>query len=93
MTGDAATDYDEKAAARILGLAPRTLRRWRKAGLIGHYLTPTGRVRYSVDDLLAVQMGGRVAKSGSVSANGRACPQLAACVPSTGDTDAATIRA
>lgn len=91
MIGEATPDFDEKAAARILGLAPRTLRRWRKAGLIGHYLTPTGRVRYSLDDLLTVQKGGRVAKSGGMSADGRLCPQMAACVPSTRNDAVATI--
>ena len=54
-------DFDEKQAARILGIAPRTLRAWRMAGKIGHCRTPTGRVRYSTDQLLAVERCGRVA--------------------------------
>lgn len=53
-------DFDEKQAARILGIAPRTLRAWRVAGRIGHTRTPTGRVRYSTDQLLAVERSGRV---------------------------------
>lgn len=63
MTIEPAHDYDEKAAARILGVTPKTLSRWRKAGLVGHYRTPTGRIRYRLDDLLAVQRQGRVPKA------------------------------
>ena len=36
--------FDEKAAARILGISPKTLGRWRKAGMVSHYRTPTGRI-------------------------------------------------
>lgn len=52
--------YDEKAAARILGVAPRTLRAWRTDGKVAHYRTPGGRVRYSLDQLLALKCGGLV---------------------------------
>jgi excisionase family DNA binding protein len=54
-------DYDEKAAARILNVAPRTLRRWRIDGKVSHHRTPGGRVRYSTDQLLELQLAGRVA--------------------------------
>ena len=56
-----AGDYDEKAASRILGISPKTLGRWRKASLVSYYRTPTGRIRYTMDDLLRVQRSGFVA--------------------------------
>lgn len=59
MTGGG-FDYDEKAAARILSVAPRTLRRWRIDGKVSYHRTPGGRVRYSTDQLLEVQLAGRV---------------------------------
>ncbi|QCB42283.1 MerR family transcriptional regulator [Sphingomonas sp. PAMC26645] len=65
-------DFDEKQAARILGIAPRTLRAWRVAGRIGHTRTPTGRVRYSTDQLLAVERSGRVAAKLGMEGSGRA---------------------
>ncbi|MFW2831752.1 helix-turn-helix domain-containing protein [Sphingomonas sp. ID0503] len=49
--GDFDLDYDEAQAARILGVALVTLRRWRKAGYVGHHRTPGGRIRYSLDQL------------------------------------------
>ncbi|MCB2076061.1 MAG: MerR family transcriptional regulator [Novosphingobium sp.] len=49
--------FDEKTAARNVGMSPRTLRRWRKSGRIDYYLTPTGRVRYSLDQLLEAVVG------------------------------------
>lgn len=61
-------DYDEKAAARILNVAPRTLRRWRKAGHVGYHVTPGGRVRYSVDQLLELQSASRVPAARIVAA-------------------------
>lgn len=45
--------FDEKAAARIAEVHPRTLRRWRERGLVAWYRTPTGRIRYRLEDLLA----------------------------------------
>ncbi len=57
---DALFGFDEKAAARIIGIAPRTLRAWRKAGKVGHYLTPGGRIRYTMDQLLDLQRGARI---------------------------------
>jgi len=45
--------YSEKEAARIWGVAPRTLRAWRKAQLIECTHTPTGRIRYTLDQILA----------------------------------------
>jgi DNA-binding transcriptional MerR regulator len=45
--------YSEKQAARIWGYSPRTLRAWRKAELIEFTRTPTGRVRYTLDQILA----------------------------------------
>ncbi|WP_394648897.1 helix-turn-helix domain-containing protein [uncultured Sphingomonas sp.] len=52
--------FDEKAAARILGIAPRTLRSWRKGGKVAHHVTPGGRVRYTMDQLLDLQRNARV---------------------------------
>lgn len=49
--------YSEKEAARIWGYSPRTLRAWRKLGLIQFTTSPTGRIRYTLDQILA----GRVA--------------------------------
>jgi DNA-binding transcriptional MerR regulator len=43
----------EKEAARIWGVQPRTVRAWRAAGLIECTYTPTGRVRYTLDQILA----------------------------------------
>lgn len=57
---DALFEYDEKAAARILGVAPRTLRSWRVAGNVSHHRTPGGRVRYTMEDLLELQRRSRV---------------------------------
>lgn len=82
MTPHAVHDFDEKAAARILCVSPKTLGRWRKAGMVSHYRTPTGRVRYTMDDLLQVQRSGRVTAA-PVSANVRECPELGARVTST----------
>lgn len=65
--------FDEKAAARILGVTPRTLRRWRQLGQIGYHRTPGGRIRYTMDQLIDAQRAARV----NVGA-GRACPPLAA---------------
>lgn len=45
--------YNEKAAARVIGVHPDTLRRWRRAGLINFYRSRTGRIHYALDDLLA----------------------------------------
>lgn len=47
--------YNEKEAARIWGCSPRTLRAWRKANLMECILTPTGRVRYTLDQILSVK--------------------------------------
>ncbi len=86
-------NYDEKAAARILAISPKTLSRWRKAGLVSHFRTPTGRIRYKLDDLLRIQRAGHVAADTSVSSNGRLCPQMAACVTSTETADTPTMAA
>ena len=93
MTGSTTADYDEKAAARILAVSPKTLSRWRKAGMVSHYRTPTGRIRYTLDDLLRVQRAGRVTAQDGVSSNGRLCPQMGACVTSTGAADKSTLAA
>jgi len=53
-------DHDEKSAARILGVAPRTLRRWRIEGKIGHYRLPGGRVRYTVQQLIDLQRASKI---------------------------------
>ncbi|WP_353955627.1 MerR family transcriptional regulator [uncultured Sphingomonas sp.] len=86
MTPAAVHDFDEKAAARILCVSPKTLSRWRKAGMVSHYRTPTGRVRYTMDDLLQVQRSGRV--TAPMSANVRKCPPLGARVTSTDERPA-----
>jgi helix-turn-helix protein len=39
--------FDLKVVARILKVDPETIRRWRKAGLIGHVVYPGGDVRFS----------------------------------------------
>ncbi len=93
MAPTAVHDFDEKAAARILGVAPKTLSRWRKAGMVSHYRTPTGRIRYTVDDLLHVQRAGHVAAKRPMSSNVLACPQLGACVTSTERADTGKIPA
>lgn len=93
MTPTAVHDFDEKAAARILGVSPKTLSRWRKAGMVSYYRTPTGRIRYTTDDLLKLQRRGHVAAQSPMSSNGRACPQLGACVTSTSNGDEGTIAA
>lgn len=46
-----ALGMSEPEAARVLGVHPDTLRRWRKRGAVGFVLTPGGRVRYSTEDL------------------------------------------
>ncbi len=61
MDGKLVDWYDEKAAARILGVHPRTLRRWRLAGKIGFCHLPGGRIRYTRAQLLAVVEAGAVA--------------------------------
>ena len=50
----------EPQAAAALGVAPRTLRRWRQRGAIGYSLTPGGRVRYSPEDVRRLFVGMRV---------------------------------
>lgn len=52
-------DFGEKAAARIMGVSPRTMRRWRHAGKVDHYVTPGGGVRYSMDQLIELQRRSR----------------------------------
>lgn len=56
-------DHSEAQAARILGVSARTLQRWRLAGRIGHYRTPGGRIRYSVEQLVAFRASCRVLSS------------------------------
>jgi predicted site-specific integrase-resolvase len=53
-------EFGEKAAARILNVAPRTLRAWRREQKIDHYKLPNGRIRYSMDQLLEFQRSTRV---------------------------------
>lgn len=52
--------FTEPQAARIVGVAQRTLRRWRKAGAVGYSLTPGGRIRYTPEDLHQLQRSMRV---------------------------------
>lgn len=53
--------FDEKAAARIVDIHPRTLRRWRERGRVAYFRTPTGRVRYRLPDLLSAAQSERIA--------------------------------
>lgn len=48
-------DYNEAQAARVLGIAERTLRDWRKKGFIAHHALPGGRIRYTVAQLMDFQ--------------------------------------
>lgn len=52
--------FTEPQAARIMGVAPRTLRRWRKAGAVGYSLTPGGRILYTTEDLHRLRAAMRV---------------------------------
>lgn len=54
------TVFTEPQAARVVGVHPRTLRRWRAAGAIGHSITPGGRIRYTVEDLRRLTLAMRV---------------------------------
>jgi DNA-binding transcriptional MerR regulator len=44
-------DLNEPQAAGLLGCSASTLRRYRRAGLIGYNRTPGGRVSYSMAQL------------------------------------------
>lgn len=68
--------FDEKAAARILEVHPRTLRRWRQRGLVACSRTPTGRVRYRIEDLMQATRSERidVRKCPQVPSNALMCP-------------------
>lgn len=46
-----ALGMSEPEAAKVLGVHPNTLRRWRQRGAIGFTLTPGGRVRYGSEDI------------------------------------------
>lgn len=50
----------EKAAAAVLGVSVKTLQRWRRAGLIAHFATPGGRIRYAWADLVEAATWRRV---------------------------------
>ncbi|KUR74799.1 helix-turn-helix domain-containing protein [Novosphingobium sp. Fuku2-ISO-50] len=52
-------DLSEAQAARILGISDRTLRRYRRAGQVAHMALPSGRVRYSLADLISFREGCR----------------------------------
>lgn len=43
--------FTEPAAARVLGISPRTLRRWRARGAVGYSITPGRRIRYTLENL------------------------------------------
>ncbi len=64
-------DHTEKQAAHVLGVAPRTLRRWRKSGLIMFYELPGGRIRYSTEQIAAFILSRR-----NLSSFVRLCPPL-----------------
>lgn len=55
--------HDERQAARILGITDRTLRAYRKKGLIGYCQLPGGRIRYTLDQLTDFERSCRVAAS------------------------------
>lgn len=67
--------FDEKSAARVLKIAPRTLRRYRTDGKISFHRLPGGRVRYSLDQLVDFRSSCRVEAS---STAGHIWPPLAA---------------
>lgn len=50
----------EQQAANIIGVSPKTLRRWRQKGAVGYSLTPGGRIRYSHEDLHRLRLAMRV---------------------------------
>lgn len=50
----------EKQAAAVLGVSVKTLQRWRRAGLVAHFATPGGRIRYAWSDLAAAATWRRV---------------------------------
>ncbi|MCP1470985.1 DNA-binding transcriptional MerR regulator [Sphingobium sp. OAS761] len=56
-------EYNEASAAAYLGLSPRTLRRYRMAGLIGYHRSPGGRISYTLDQMIDFQLSTRVAPS------------------------------
>lgn len=58
-TADAAL-LKEKEAARVLGVHPRTLRRWREDRRVAFLRTPTGAVRFRLEDLLELTRFERV---------------------------------
>lgn len=60
-------DYDEKQAAQILGVDPRTLRKWRSDGAIGFHRLPGGRIRYTADQLVEFKRSTRVAPISALS--------------------------
>lgn len=51
--------YDEKTAARIFNVTPRTMRAWRAAELIDFIRTPTGRIRYLTSHIMAARLPNR----------------------------------
>lgn len=56
-------DYDEKQAARILGVSTRTMKAYRAGAHIGFYRLPgkLGRIRYSTEQLAEFVRSRRVA--------------------------------
>lgn len=45
----------EAQVAAHVRVHPRTVRRWRMAGLVTYERTPGGRIRYTLDDLILLQ--------------------------------------
>lgn len=41
----------EAEAARIVGVHPDTLKRWRRRGAVSYVITPGGRIRYKPEQL------------------------------------------
>jgi excisionase family DNA binding protein len=52
--------FDEKTAAHMLGISPRTVRAWRRDGKISYHRTPGGRIRFTLEQILDVHAAGLV---------------------------------
>jgi predicted site-specific integrase-resolvase len=50
----------EPQFARVLGIHPNTLARWRRQGAVGYTLTPGGRIKYAPEDQARLHAAMRV---------------------------------
>jgi predicted site-specific integrase-resolvase len=55
-----ALGLSEPEAARVIGVHPDTLKRWRRRGAVGFVLTPGGRIRYTTEQLHQLRAAMRV---------------------------------